>query len=78
MDESGRAVGLVGQGSRIEANVSDDSGLLTVRWGDDPVDQCTVTYRLPPVSAGAGVFTRAEGVCRKAQRETYSGNSRKP
>jgi outer membrane usher protein len=77
-DESGRAVGLVGQGSRIEANVSADSGQLTVRWGDELADQCTVTYRLPPATADAPTFTRAEGVCRNPQRDTYSRNSGKP
>nr|WP_231402989.1 fimbria/pilus outer membrane usher protein [Caenimonas aquaedulcis] len=72
-DESGRAVGLVGQGSRIEASVEGDSGRLLVRWGDDPGDQCLLVYQLPPAAESAGaLFTRAEGVCRRATSEIYS------
>ena len=77
-DESGRAVGLVGQGSRIEANVADDSGQLTVRWGEEPTDQCTLSYRLPPASADKAVsFTRAEALCVHPQRTIVSETPRK-
>jgi len=76
LDDTGRAVGLVGQGSRIEANVGADSGRLVVRWGDEPTDQCTLAYHLPPATGGAATFARVEGVCRHAEGEAYSDNRR--
>jgi outer membrane usher protein len=76
LDESGRAVGLVGQGGRIEANVAEDAGRLTVRWGDEPSDQCTLSYRLPAPDGHKAVdFARTEAVCRQAQGAMYPQTS---
>lgn len=47
-DESGNAVGNVGQGSRLQVRTDIESGVLTVRWGEEPEQQCQVSYQLPP------------------------------
>lgn len=73
VDDAGGPVGLVGQGSRIEANVAADSGRLTVRWGDGPAEQCTLDYHLPPPDVNhATPFTRTEGVCKHGANAVYS------
>lgn len=73
-DGWGRVVGLVGQGSRIEANVVEDSGRLIVRWGDAAADQCALDYSLPPAPGGkaTAAFTRIDGVCKRAQHEAHA------
>jgi outer membrane usher protein len=72
-DKTGRAVGLVGQGSRIEAQLESDSGQLTVKWGDEAAEQCTLAYHLPPAAGDkAAAFARTEGVCHKSAGEAYS------
>jgi len=46
-DANGRNVGVVAQDSRIFARGLDDEGTLTVKWGDEPGDVCSVKYALP-------------------------------
>lgn len=49
LDSSGQSIGTVAQAGRIIARrLSSDSGELTVRWGDESMDACTLTYALPP------------------------------
>ncbi|MEM5384322.1 fimbria/pilus outer membrane usher protein [Paraburkholderia phymatum] len=47
VDGSGRNVGVVAQDSRIFARGLEDNGTLTVKWGDEPGQQCGVKYSLP-------------------------------
>jgi len=44
----GETVGSVGQGSRLQVLTDDEQGVLTVRWGSGPDQQCQVDYQLPP------------------------------
>ncbi|SAK49765.1 fimbrial biogenesis outer membrane usher protein [Caballeronia hypogeia] len=46
-DAQGRVVGVVAQDSRIFARGMEDSGTLTVRWGDATGNRCTIAYSLP-------------------------------
>ena len=47
-DSNGNNVGSVGQGGQVYARVSDDKGLLTVKWGEDNSIQCILGYMLMP------------------------------
>jgi outer membrane usher protein len=53
VDQNGRNVGVVAQDSRIFARGLEDTGTLTVKWGDEPAQQCTVDYALPKASGEA-------------------------
>ncbi|WP_407972139.1 fimbria/pilus outer membrane usher protein [Burkholderia pyrrocinia] len=46
-DATGKQVGVVGQASRIFVRGIDDNGSLTVKWGDDSLSACRLTYELP-------------------------------
>jgi len=43
-DESGSVIGMVGQGSQVYARSEKPKGLLTLRWGDDADERCTLPY----------------------------------
>lgn len=45
---NGDTVGNVGQGSRLQVLTDETEGVLTVRWGSEPDQQCQVDYQLPP------------------------------
>ncbi|CAG9218150.1 Fimbrial biogenesis outer membrane usher protein [Paraburkholderia sabiae] len=47
VDGSGRHVGVVAQDSRIFARGLEDSGTLTVKWGEQAGEVCSVKYVLP-------------------------------
>lgn len=47
LDSDHNAVGVVGQGRRIFARLPQQSGQLTVRWGEDMHQQCLLNYQLP-------------------------------
>jgi len=53
VDEHGIEVGLVGQASRVLARGLQDSGQLTVKWGEQPGDSCRMDYELPVLEKGA-------------------------
>lgn len=44
LDASNHAVGIVGQGSRIYLRTQAQKGLLQVKWGTQPTQQCSVSY----------------------------------
>ncbi|QCP51173.1 fimbrial biogenesis outer membrane usher protein [Trinickia violacea] len=46
LDESGKEVGVVGQGDRILARGLENEGTLTVRWNDKADTSCTMPYKL--------------------------------
>ncbi len=66
IDATGKEVGSVAQSSRLMVRVKDDSGQLTVRWGDANEQQCRVSYRLPPSdNRSKNTFaTRLDASCR--------------
>jgi len=51
-DAQGNAVGVAGQGSRLFVRDMPDSGVLTVKWGEEAIDSCQITVQLPPVKKG--------------------------
>ncbi|TCG06048.1 fimbrial assembly protein [Paraburkholderia steynii] len=55
VDGSGRQVGVVAQDSRIFARGVEETGTLTVKWGESPEQQCSVRYSLP--AKGAAMHT---------------------
>ncbi|NIE56321.1 MULTISPECIES: fimbria/pilus outer membrane usher protein [unclassified Burkholderia] len=65
-DDSGKELGLVGQGSRIFARGVKDSGTLLVKWGDDDRSICHIAYNLPVVKRGrkSTSYQPITGVCR--------------
>jgi len=61
-DETGNAVGVVGQDSRILARNLPDAGTLTVQWGDDDEQRCVIAYQLP-VRKGSARYTHITANC---------------
>ncbi len=52
LDEHGVEVGLVGQASRVLARGLQESGQLTVKWGEQSGDSCRMDYELPAREKG--------------------------
>lgn len=46
LDEDGRSVGAAGQGGQVYARVEKTRGALTVRWGTEAAQSCTLNYHL--------------------------------
>ena len=44
LDTRNQVVGIVGQGSRIYLRTEARKGLLQVKWGTQPTQQCSVSY----------------------------------
>ena len=64
VDQNGRNVGVVAQDSRIFARGLEDKGTLTVKWGDEPAQQCSVEYALPKESGAADApYLSVQGHC---------------
>ena len=51
-DGQGKSVGVVGQDSRIFARDLYEQGSLTVKWGIETSQQCSIDYTLPPRKEG--------------------------
>ncbi|EIF30038.1 P pilus assembly protein, porin PapC [Burkholderia sp. Ch1-1] len=66
LDESGKEVGVVGQGGRILARGLETQGTLTVRWTNDSGMSCAVPYTLAPTKDGNSVhgYQTIETTCR--------------
>lgn len=52
LDAEGQVRGVVGQASQLYVRDIDDQGVLMVRWGSKPNEQCKIAYQLPPKTAG--------------------------
>ncbi|MEO6917913.1 MAG: fimbria/pilus outer membrane usher protein [Collimonas sp.] len=65
LNPKGESLGAVGQGGSIFVRGAEDSGSLTVKWGDQPKQSCALSYVLPPRQKDAkGVsFDKAVAVC---------------
>ena len=58
-NSKGEQVGAVGQAGKAEARVTEDSGELTVKWGDGEQKRCSLVYSVPPATGpetGASTF----------------------
>ncbi|GAB3063903.1 fimbria/pilus outer membrane usher protein [Stenotrophomonas tumulicola] len=51
-NEAGEVVGVVGQASRLWVRGIEESGRLTVRWGQEAGQQCVIDYDLEGADAG--------------------------
>ncbi len=57
-------VGLVGQDGRIYLHGIAKAGILTVRWGAAPDQECAFKYQLPPEHKGDSPFLRIDATCK--------------
>lgn len=66
VDESGKEVGVVGQGGRILARGLESEGTLTVRWNDKAGTSCAMPYKLAPAkdSKSTRGYQQIETSCR--------------
>ena len=74
IDNLGNSVGVVGQAGRLIVKGVPSQGQLTVRWGDDAADSCTVDYQLSANNGGVIVPSRARCVS-VPTHPTYSERS---
>ncbi|HDR9511646.1 fimbrial protein [Burkholderia cepacia] len=64
LDERGKEIGVVGQGSRIFARGLDESGALSVRWSDEHEALCSIKYVLPVAGGDTKrAIRRIEATC---------------
>ncbi|WP_336340312.1 fimbria/pilus outer membrane usher protein [Enterobacter cloacae] len=56
IDASQQTVGYVGQGGRLYARLTQQSGVLELRWADDAASRCKMKYSLPS-TAGKKLLT---------------------
>lgn len=64
-DEAGETVGTVAQGSRIIATgLKADAGDLSVKWGAQAAQSCTIHYQLPDSKKPKTPFAILDGECR--------------
>ena len=46
---------IVGDGGQIYLSGLEDSGALSVSWGEDVKQQCHLNYALPPLAPASGI-----------------------
>ncbi len=63
-DARNSEVGLAGQDGRIYLHGIAETGVLTVRWGAAPDQQCSFKYQLPPPHKGDDPFVRIDAMCK--------------
>jgi outer membrane usher protein len=75
VDGSGHAVGVVAQDSRIFARGLEDTGSLTVKWGEEPSERCSVKYSLSAKGGrGEMAYTSVESHCLTASATAVVAN----
>ncbi len=55
IDDQGNVVGMMGQGQQAYVRVSEPSGQLLIRWGEENNEQCHADYILPDYSEDAAL-----------------------
>lgn len=63
LDETGKEVGVVGQGSQIFARGLQERGNLHVRWGGTSATACTLAYTFPATKSANGETPRLHTTC---------------
>lgn len=76
LDEQGANVGVVGQASRLVVNGLAQSGVLVVRWGDQPGDSCRIDVVLPPSKKPSSDYERMSLPCTQSSIATGEGTSK--
>jgi outer membrane usher protein len=66
MNEAGKELGLVGQGSKVFVRGLKDHGELVVKWGNDSRSVCRIAYDLPVKASHrkATSYQQITGTCR--------------
>ncbi|WP_082695916.1 fimbria/pilus outer membrane usher protein [Aquitalea pelogenes] len=66
LDETGKDIGIVSQGSRVLVKAINQSGILLVKWGNQPDAQCTIKYTLETKSKENGLkFNHISETCHR-------------
>lgn len=64
LDSKGNVVGSVGQAGQAYALVEEEQGTLTVRWGDEADQSCSLPYkRIPDAKGSKAALQSFTGVC---------------
>ncbi|WP_267225492.1 fimbria/pilus outer membrane usher protein [Dyella silvae] len=75
-DEQGNKIGVAGQASRLVIGNMPESGVLTVRWSDDPTDSCRIAVNVPPLDkAHRGDLEWAQVACKGTSANTGQATS---
>jgi len=75
LDETGAAVGMVGQGGHIYVRTANQAGHLTVRWGTSAADQCVASYQIPARAVQHPPLLRLESMCGDIRYAGGAGSS---
>ncbi|MET3654725.1 fimbria/pilus outer membrane usher protein [Dyella japonica] len=62
-DEQGNNIGVAGQAGRLFVNGLTQSGVVTVRWSDDPADSCRIQVNLPRKPAKSDDYENLQAPC---------------
>ena len=62
LDDSGNIIGMTGQGGQIYVRSEKNKGHLTVRWGEDAEDRCTLPFDLSHAQEGQPMV-RLSSIC---------------
>lgn len=70
LDKAGVEVGVVGQSGRVLVRGVAEAGTLTLRWGDQPDQQCHFSYQLPNKLAQALTYPQVQATCEPPMETT--------
>ncbi|MDF0604602.1 fimbrial biogenesis outer membrane usher protein [Neisseriaceae bacterium TC5R-5] len=65
-DSEGNNVGMVGQGGQTYVRVAGNNGKLTVKWGEQAQQQCTLPYQLDTKAQADQLLSRLDATCGNA------------
>lgn len=66
LDENGKEIGIVSQGSRVLVKMINQSGELLVKWGNKSAEQCTIKYALKTTTKkNESKFNQISEICYK-------------
>lgn len=63
LNEAGIEVGVVGQGGRVLVRGVADTGTLSLRWGDEPDQECHFPYQLPDKHTKGLTYPQVQATC---------------
>lgn len=62
-DMKGKRVGLVGQNNHVYLRTEHHSGMLVLKWGNTPADQCYLKYHFPRQNFDQRPMTKLDTMC---------------
>lgn len=66
-DDNEQHIGFITQGGRALLQNLSDKGKLTIHWGQDKTQQCTMNYQLPKNSSGE-TLTKISAICHQEKK----------